>query len=91
MHSSISKRYLNLINRLSAEPNIMLLDDVSVFDIVKNSKLVIGLPFTSPVRMAQDFGVKCIFFDPTGLVDKNDSKSNKIFIAQSPEELKLWM
>jgi polysaccharide biosynthesis PFTS motif protein len=89
--SDISKRYLNLINKLSKEPNIRVLEDVSVYDIVKNSKLVISLPFTSPTVVAQNLGVRCIFFDPSGLVDKNNSPNRKIFIAQSLEELKLWI
>ena len=89
--SSTSKRYISLINKLSNEPNIMVFEDVCVFDIIKNSKLVIGLPFTSPTVIAQNLGVKCIFFDPSGLVDKNNSPNRKIFIAQSSEELKLWI
>jgi polysaccharide biosynthesis PFTS motif protein len=91
INSSTSKRYISLINKLSNEPNIMVFEDVRVFDIIKNSKLVIGLPFTSPTVIAQNLGVKCIFFDPSGLLDKNNSPNRKIFIAQSSEELKLWI
>lgn len=91
VNSSTSKRYISLINKLSNEPNIMIFEDGSVFDIIKNSKLVIGLPFTSPTVIAQKLGVRCIFFDPSGLVDKNNSPNRKIFIAQSSEDLKLWI
>lgn len=91
INSQTSKRYLSLINKLSNEPNIMVFEDVCIFDIIKNSKLVIGLPFTSPTVIARNLGVRCIFFDPSGLLDKNNSPSHKIFIAQSPEELKLWI
>lgn len=87
----VSKRYLNLISKLSKEPNIRVFKEVSVYDIIKNSKLIISLPFTSPTVLAQNLGVRCIFFDPSGLLDKNNSPNRKIFIAQSSEELKLWI
>lgn len=61
-------RYFDLVDALAARyPQLALVPpETSVYDVVAQSQLVIGAPFTSPVYVASHMGKASLYYDPTG-------------------------
>ena len=64
--------------------------EVSACRLVKQSSIVISMPFTSTAILAGQLGKPTCYYDPTGLVQKNDRAAHGIPIVSGIEELKTW-
>ena len=66
------------------EPN------VNLYELISRSKLVIGVPFTSPVFIAKELGVPCCYFLEDDMV-KLPMYYNDIKVLRSKSELKFFI
>ncbi len=64
--------------------------DYCAFDVIKNSIATISMPFTSTAFIGKELNKPSIFYDPTGLVSKNNNNSNGIQIINKIDELDNW-
>ncbi|MEN6374677.1 MAG: polysaccharide biosynthesis PFTS motif protein [Smithella sp.] len=83
--------YLTFAERLSEAKNINIIDpDISAHRLIEASSFVISMPFTSTALIARELGKPSCYYDPTGLVQKDDRAAHGIEIISGPEELKQW-
>ena len=61
-------------------------DDVNTNSIILNSNLVISMPYTNPSFIAKEYGVKTVFYDPTGFLPEHILTKN-ISLISSKESL----
>jgi polysaccharide biosynthesis PFTS motif protein len=85
-------RYRIFAERLSEAENVIIVDpDISANRVIEASSLVISMPFTSTALIARELGKPSCYYDPTGLVQKDDRAAHGIEIISGPEELKEWL
>lgn len=85
-------RYRFFAERLSEAENIIIVDpDISANRVIEASSLVISMPFTSTALIARELGKPTCYYDPNGMVQKDDRAAHGIEIVTGPEELKKWL
>lgn len=58
-----SKRYIKLLADLSKNGTVKIIPSTeNLYRTISNSKFVVGIPFTSPVLIAQEIGIPCAFY-----------------------------
>jgi polysaccharide biosynthesis PFTS motif protein len=88
----IHYRYRNLLSELEKHPNFISLDpDTAAHQIVENCKAVISMPFTATALIAERMGKPSIYYDPSGLIQKDDRGAHGIKIVSGPKELEVWL
>lgn len=84
--------YLTFAECLSEAENVIIVDpDISANRVIEASKLVISMPFTSTALIARELGKPSCYYDPTGLVQKDDRAAHGIEIISGPKELANWL
>jgi len=87
----IHYQYQNLLKQLGKKTNFISLDpDLRAQQIIENCKAVISMPFTAPALIAQQMGKPTIYYDPCGLIQKNDRGAHGIKIISGKKELEDW-
>ncbi len=84
--------YLFFSERLSRSDNVIAVDpDISAYRVIEASTLAISMPFTSTALIARKLSKPSCYYDPTGLIQKDDRAAHGIEIINGPEELKQWL
>lgn len=84
--------YRNTIKKLETLPNFVEVDpDFTAWELIEKSKAVISMPYTSTALIARELGKPSAYYDPTGMLTKDDSAAHAIPILSSQEELKTWL
>lgn len=85
-------RYRMFKDCLSRFENVIAIDpDISAFRCIDASTHVISMPFTSTALIAREFGKPSCYYDPTGLVQKDDRAAHGIEVVSGHEELTRWI
>ena len=84
--------FINFLRNFSQLNNVIILDpDISAFDIIKNSKAIISLPFTSTSDIEVYYKKPTVFYDPVKLIDMTDHAAREIQIINDKEILLNWI
>jgi len=85
-------RYRFFAKRLSKAENVITVDpDISPNRVIEASTAVISMPFTSTALIARELDKPSCYYDPTGLVQKDDRAAHGIEIIRGPKELAGWL
>jgi polysaccharide biosynthesis PFTS motif protein len=84
--------YRGLANRLADSSHIVLVDtDISAMRVIESSLAVISMPYTSTALIARDMGKPSVYYDPSGLLQRDDRAAHGIPILSGVDELKSWL
>ena len=89
---SIHPKYQKMTSTLNQ--NNMVLDinpDVSALKIIQSCAFVISMPYTSTAIMAIYHGKPSIYYDPIGIVEKNDRAAHGVEVVTEINELRRWI
>ncbi len=85
-------KYINEINRISKEYNFFNIDpSIPAELIISKAKAVISMPFTSTALVGKHLGKPSIFYDPAGLVVKDDPAAHGIRVINNKDDLEDWL
>lgn len=85
-------KYVNAINRISKEYDFLNIDpSIPAEMIISKSKAVISMPFTSTALVGKHLGKPSIFYDPSGLILKDDPAAHGIRVINNKGDLKDWL
>jgi polysaccharide biosynthesis PFTS motif protein len=85
-------RYRHQSKMLLKEDHIVLVaSEAAAFDVIESSIASISMPFTSTAFIARSLGKPSVYYDSSGLLDRDDEAAHGIPILQSKEELSLWL
>jgi polysaccharide biosynthesis PFTS motif protein len=88
----IHPKYRQFVAHLAELPNFISVDpDLSAVHLIKNCTAVISMPFTSIAIIARELGKPSVYYDPHGLIQKDDQGAHGIAILSGPEELSAWL
>ena len=60
-----SKQYINFVRNLSRKNSLTLIDpNFDIFELIKSSKSVVVIPFSTPALIAKRLGVKTCYYNP---------------------------
>lgn len=84
--------YRGTLARLSNCKNYIAIDSqVAAQKVIQNCFAVISMPFTSTALLGKELKKPSIYYDPTGLLNKDDLAAHGIEILQGKGELKRWL
>jgi polysaccharide biosynthesis PFTS motif protein len=87
----LNSKYKKYIDRLSLSSNFLELDpNISASRLIYRSEIVISLPFTATAIIAKKAGKASIYYDPSGIVQKDDRAAHGIEIVSGFAELNQW-
>lgn len=85
-------KYRNLLQKHEKSSHFITIDeDVSAQKVIDNCLAVISMPFTSTALMAKMSGKPSVFYDPYGLIQKDDRAAHGIRVICGPKELNDWL
>ena len=88
----IDPRYARLIQRLVEEENVIAIEPaVSPIRVIERCRAVISYPFTSPAFLARQQGKPSVYYDPLGVIQKDDRGAHGIEVVSGIEELREWV
>jgi polysaccharide biosynthesis PFTS motif protein len=88
----IHKRYTRKIKQLSMKSNFIMIDpSVDALQIIKKSKACISMPFTSTAITAKLEGKPSVYYDPSGVICKDDRAAHGIPVLSNINELQEWV
>lgn len=88
LHSS----YKSYIKRQAKLQNCIFVDPMTPpEEIIKQSELVISMPYTSTAILAKQMGKNSIYYDPLGVIEKDDRAAHGITVVSGREELLKWI
>ena len=65
--------------------------DTSAYELIEKCSAVISMPFTSTAHIARELGKPSCFYDPTGLIERDDRAAHGIPIMIGRLELQAWL
>ena len=84
--------YRPLADQLANNSHVMLVDpEISAIRVIESSVAVISMPFTSTALIAKEMGKPSIYYDPSGLLQKDDRAAHGIAILSTRDELETWL
>jgi len=84
--------YRKMSDQLGKVNHVRIVDpDISAVVIIEKSTAVISMPFTSTALIAREMGKPSVYFDPTGLLQKNDRAAHSIPVLSNQIELEIWI
>jgi polysaccharide biosynthesis PFTS motif protein len=84
--------YRHLADQLANNSHVMLVDpEISAIRVIESSVAVISMPFTSTALIAKEMGKPSIYYDPSGLLQKDDRAAHGIAILSTRDELATWL
>lgn len=84
--------YRREADRLLEERHVVMVDpDISAVRVIAASYAVISMPFTSTALIAREMGKPSVYYDPTGLIRKDDPGAHAIPVLHGAAELKSWL
>ena len=84
----IAKSYESACERLAASPSMLVIDpDIAATHLIEKCALVISMPFTSTAHIARDLGKPSYFYDPSGIIQKDDRAAHGIPVISGVDEL----
>jgi polysaccharide biosynthesis PFTS motif protein len=85
-------KYVQFIKKSTERPDFVEVDpDTSAVQVIKNCVAVISMPFTSTALIAKELGKPSVYYDPHGLIQKDDRGAHGIDILCGPKELAAWV
>jgi polysaccharide biosynthesis PFTS motif protein len=85
-------KYVNELNRISKEYNFLNINpSIPAELIIANAKAVISMPFTSTALVGKQLGKPSVFYDPSGLVLKDDPAAHGILVINNKADLMDWL
>lgn len=83
------RKYIEILENL---PNFVAVDsDISAWRLIEESIAVISMPFTSTALIGRELEKPSIYYDPFGLVQKDDRAAHGIGVLCGPDELRVWL
>jgi polysaccharide biosynthesis PFTS motif protein len=83
--------YRATIDQLRQEDEIIVVDpDLSAFRLIESCSTVISMPFTSTALLGLELGKPSIYYDPFGVVEKDDRAAHGIPVISGITELREW-
>lgn len=90
--SLVHPGYKRFVERLDAGPHCIDVDpSTAAVNVIENSIAVISMPFTSTALLGREMRKPSIYYDPHGLLQKNDRAAHGIEILSGKEELIRWV
>lgn len=87
-----SRTYSHIIQKLKNKKNfISVSPDISPMRLIEDSNIVISAPFTSTAHIARNYGIPAAYYDPTGMLEKDNSASHGIELILGKDELLVWI
>ena len=84
--------YIQLIERMGRWDKMITIDpDTSAYELIEKCSAVISMPFTSTAHIARELGKPSCFYDPTGLIERDDRAAHGIPIMIGRLELQAWL
>jgi polysaccharide biosynthesis PFTS motif protein len=84
----IAKSYQSACEKLASSPSMLVIDpDVSAARLIEKSDLVISMPFTSTGLVAKNLGKPSYYYDPFGIIQKDDRAAHGIPIISGLDQL----
>ena len=84
--------YRHCLQELERRANFVAIDsDLSAFRLIDGCAAVISMPFTSTALLGREMGKPSVFYDPHGVLQKNDRAAHGIEIVRGPAELRNWV
>jgi len=84
--------YRGVLAKLSNCKNYIPIDpQVAAQEVIQNCFAVISIPFTSTALLGKELKKPSIYYDPSGLLNKDDLAAHGIEILQGKGELKCWL
>jgi len=88
----IDPRYMAFVERALKEKKLLSIPGgVSPFRVIPQTRAVISLPFTSTAVIARHLSKPACYYDPTGLIHKNDRAAHGIPVISGKDELSQWL
>lgn len=88
----LNKKYSTLVDKLARSDNFISIDpDVAAIRLIKEAEIVISFPFTATALIAKAEGKVSIFYDPIGIIQKDDRAAHGIEVITGRLELMEWM
>lgn len=85
-------RYKSLVHRLDTLKGVILIDsEISAVKVIEQSDIIISIPFTSTALIARSLGKASAYYDPTGMIVKNDVAGHGIPLLSNYKELFDWV
>ena len=85
-------KYRRFIAELARLPHFIAVDpDTSASRLSEDCAAVISRPFTSTALIARELGKPSIYYDPHGVLQKDDRAAHGIEIISGPEDLRGWL
>lgn len=85
-------QYVRFVERLSRWENVVTIDpDTSAYRVIEKCSAAISMPFTSTAHIARELGKPACFYDPTGMIQRDDRAAHGIPIIIGRDELQVWL
>ena len=85
-------QYVRFVEKLSRWDNIVIIDpDTAAYKLIEKCSAVISMPFTSTAHIARELGKPICFYDPTGIIQRDDRAAHGIPIIIGRDELHGWL
>ena len=84
--------YRRCVEALEASPHFFAVEpDTSALRLIEDCDAVVSMPFTSTALLGRDLGKPSIYYDPHGVLQKDDRAAHGIEILCGPDELSDWL
>lgn len=84
--------YRHCIRKVDESDHVLLIDpDISANRVIESSVAVISMPYTSTALIAKEMGKPSIYYDPCGLLQRDDRAAHGVPILSGVEELNAWI
>jgi polysaccharide biosynthesis PFTS motif protein len=84
--------YRRLADQLAENSHVVLVEpDISATRVIEASFAVISMPFTSTALIAREMGKPSVYYDPDGLLQRDDRAAHGIPIISGVDELEVWL
>jgi polysaccharide biosynthesis PFTS motif protein len=90
--SLIHPVYESFVDRITEAPGfINISPEVSASRLIEKCIAVISMPFTSTALIGKALGKPSAYYDPRGMIQKDDRGAHGIEILSGPDELSSWL
>lgn len=84
--------YRCLADKLAEHSHVVLVEpDVSAIRVIESCVAVVSMPFTSTALIAREMGKPSVYYDPSGLLQRDDRAAHGIPILSGIDELDAWL